>query len=72
MVSGEDAGIMTRALIMGREFPPPGIDDSAENRQFWDDTAMAIENLPPGVSPDMPVDWTTTPDPEPAGGDFGG
>ena len=58
MTSGADTVAMLRAILAGDEFPPPGVPDTPENRQAWAGIAQSVEDLPPGVIPEIPTDWT--------------
>jgi hypothetical protein len=53
---------MLRAIMAGEPYPPPGVTDTPENRALWASIAADIENLPGGVLPDIPADWTEMPD----------
>lgn len=48
---------MLQAILAGARYPPPGIADTAEHRALWDRIAASVEDMPPGVMPDIPADW---------------
>lgn len=61
MSTGDDAVTMLRAQLAGGTFPPDGVEDSEGNAQLWDEIGQSIADMPEGVMPEIPVDWTTTP-----------
>lgn len=63
-MSGHDAVEMLKAHLAGGTYPPPGVPDTPRNRALWDQIGRDIANMPPGVIPDIPSDWTELPDDE--------
>jgi hypothetical protein len=58
VISGDTSVAMLRAYLAGDSFPPDGVEGTPENRQRWDDIARACDEMPKGVSPDVPFDWS--------------
>jgi len=51
-----------RAILAGEPYPPPGVEDTEENRQAYDEIVAWLEQLPPGRFPEIPWDYTEMPD----------
>lgn len=50
---------MTLAHVNGGRFPPPGVEDTAANKQLWDKIGADIEAMRErGVQPDVRWEWT--------------
>jgi hypothetical protein len=62
MSGGGDAIGMLRAILAGQPYPPEGVADTPANKDLWAAICADIENMPGGVLPDIPADWTTMPD----------
>ncbi len=52
-----DAIAMLRALLAGARYPPPGVEDTPENRATWDALVADLDAMAArGVIPDIPAD----------------
>jgi hypothetical protein len=60
-VSDDDVTAIYRGLLAGLDWPYPGVGDTGENRATRDRLATWLDELPPGVLPDIPSDYTETP-----------
>lgn len=58
---GGVAVIILQAIMAGQEYPPEGVPDTPANRALWAETARAVDELPPGVTPEIPPDWAVLP-----------
>jgi hypothetical protein len=58
---GDVAVQLLRAQLDGQDYPPPGVEDTPANHELWDEIAASIDALPPGVLPDVPLDYTHEP-----------
>lgn len=59
---GATAVAILRALLAGDGYPPEGVPDTPANAALWAEYAQALEDLPGGVTADIPADWATLPD----------
>lgn len=53
---------LLKARIAGKGYPVAGVPDTPRNRDLWEEIGRDIENLPPGVTPDIPGEWSEMPD----------
>jgi hypothetical protein len=60
--SGEAAILLLKARINGDSFPPPGVEDTLRNRALRDEIGQDLDNLPPGVTPEIPFDHALIPE----------
>lgn len=58
---GGAAVAMLRAHLAGQDYPPEGIPDTEHNRQVWNSIGEDLANMPEGVLPDVPSDYTEQP-----------
>lgn len=45
------------ALLNGKPWPPPGVDDTQDNRELRDQIAAEIQDMPAGSMPYVPWDY---------------
>ena len=46
MSRGEVAAAILKAIALGEDYPPEGVEDTPENRQTWEQTKRDIEKMP--------------------------
>jgi len=52
-----DATVMLKAILAGESYTSTGLEDTTEHRDLWHKIAQSIEDLPPGVVPDIPAEY---------------
>jgi hypothetical protein len=53
---------MYKALLAGVPYPPPGVEDTPENKATWQRLAQELEDMPAGQTPEIPAEWVDIPD----------
>ncbi|MGH3218966.1 MAG: hypothetical protein ACRDPY_09710 [Streptosporangiaceae bacterium] len=56
MSRGEVATAILKAILLGGDYPPEGVEDTPHNRQVWDAMKRDVGNVPPGDVVDIPSD----------------
>lgn len=53
-----DSAKMLVALGNGQPYPPPGVEDTAENRALWDQIKADLADMKArGIKPDVPWEY---------------
>lgn len=55
MAGHSDAVEILMAAVLGGEYPPPGVPDTARNRALRDDLARELADWPPGMIVEVPA-----------------
>jgi hypothetical protein len=61
MAGHSDAVEILLAVVLGREYPPPGVEDTARNRALRDDLVRELADWPPGMIVEVPADQVIGP-----------
>jgi hypothetical protein len=61
-MSGDDAVAMLKARLAGGMYPVDGVPDTPRNRDLWERIGREVADMPPGVTPEIPGEWTEMPD----------